>query len=132
VLGGITVTGAMELSLQLRPDPSACTAARHAVRDFCVARGLAHLAQDAELLTSELVTNAIRHALAQITVRAVHRETSLLLNVTDDGVETTTLTSALAAPSSEHGRGLFVVNSVAGDWGVISADEGKTAWFLLP
>jgi anti-sigma regulatory factor (Ser/Thr protein kinase) len=102
------------------------------VRDFCVARGLAHLAQDAELLTSELVTNAIRHALAVITVRAVHREANLLLNVTDDGVDTAALSSALAAPSSEHGRGLFVVNAVAGDWGVISADEGKTTWFLLP
>ncbi|MDT7547779.1 MAG: hypothetical protein QOE84_173 [Actinomycetota bacterium] len=126
------MTGSMELSLQFRPEPSACTAARHAVRDFCVARGLGHLAHDAELLTSELVTNAVRHALTVITVRAVHRESNLLLNVTDDGLASAELTSALAAPSAEHGRGLFVVNSLASDWGVIHAEEGKTAWFLLP
>jgi anti-sigma regulatory factor (Ser/Thr protein kinase) len=84
------------------------------------------------LLTSELVTNAVRHALAVITVRAVHRENNLLLNVSDDGLASDELTSALAAPSAEHGRGLFVVNCVAGDWGVIHDEEGKTAWFLLP
>jgi anti-sigma regulatory factor (Ser/Thr protein kinase) len=126
------MTNAMELSLRLRPEPAACTTARHAVRDFCVARGLTELARDAELLTSELVTNAIRHALELITIRAVHRDGRLLLNVTDDGVESADLTSTLASPSSERGRGLFLVNQVAGDWGVISDGGVKTAWFLLP
>jgi anti-sigma regulatory factor (Ser/Thr protein kinase) len=127
------MTSAMEFSLQLRPEPTACATARHAVRDFCVARGLAPLAHDAELLTSELVTNAIRHALDLITVRAVHRDGALLLNVSDDGVDSGELTSALASPSAERGRGLFLVNQVAGDWGVIGDKGcGKTAWFLLP
>jgi anti-sigma regulatory factor (Ser/Thr protein kinase) len=122
----------MELSLQFSPTAAACTEGRHAIRDFCHARGLDDLAHNAELLTSELLTNALRHALSLITLRAVHEEGSLLIHVSDDGEDIAELTSTRAAPAIHHGRGLFVVNALAGDWGVIGRAVGKTTWFRLP
>src|SRR4051794_32013537 len=73
-----------ELTLRLRPVEWATTRARHAVREFCLERGLAEIADDAGLLTSELVTNAVRHASLLVTLRALQRDGKLVVTITDD------------------------------------------------
>jgi anti-sigma regulatory factor (Ser/Thr protein kinase) len=123
---------ASELLLRLWPVPSSCGEARHAVREFCEARSLAHLADDAELLTSELVTNAIRYGTSLITLLAIQQDVALVVTVTDDGKGTDDLQPALPEPMAVHGRGMFVVSALAGDWGKAEKRGGQTVWFRLP
>src|SRR4051812_7256793 len=73
-----------ELLLRLRPVAWATTQARHVVREFCIDRGMQALADDAALLTSELVTNAVRHAARQVTLHVALREAALIVTIIDD------------------------------------------------
>jgi len=120
-----------ELVLRLWPRPSSCGQARHAVRTFCFAHSLQELADDAELLTSELVTNAIEHAGTLITVVAVCEHGELIVNVRDDGAAAAPIVG-LAMPDAESGRGLHLVEGIAGRWGTAFHGEGKSVWFRLP
>ena len=85
---------------------------------------------DAVLLTSELVANAVEHAAGMVAVLALVLDESLVVAVRDDCDD---LPSPAAPPYySERGRGLQVVEEVAGDWGVNRQSSGKTVWFRLP
>lgn len=82
---------------------------------------------DVVLLTSEVVTNAIRHCRKRVELH-VHLEADVLrIEVLDD--------SPLGPASSEgdllseKGRGLQIVELIAAAWGVEPSDEGKTVWF---
>jgi len=119
-----------ELVLRLWPRPSSCAQARHAVRTFCFAHSLQDLADDAELLTSELVTNAIEHTGTLITVVAVSDHGTLIVNVRDDGSAVAPIVD-LAAPDAESGRGLQLVEALAGQWGTAVHGDGKSVWFRL-
>jgi anti-sigma regulatory factor (Ser/Thr protein kinase) len=113
--------------------PTASGAARRAVREFCRAAALpTPLADDAELLTSELVTNAVRHAKALITVLALQQDGSIVVTVSDDGELAEPLTAQLPEATAECGRGMFVVAEIAGAWGTTEQHDGKTVWFRLP
>lgn len=131
---GTRVSRDAEVLLRLWPVPSACGDARHAVRHFCESRSLAYLADDAELLTSELVTNAIKHGTALITVLAIEREDTLVVAVGDDGEIGGLITPPVSPPSvtAEGGRGIYLVDRIAGEWGTRLHHDGKTAWFRLP
>ncbi|MFD7296594.1 ATP-binding protein [Streptomyces sp. NPDC059897] len=90
----------------------------------------------AELLLSELMTNAYRHAKApadrQIWARATLSEGKLLrVQVTD--ASTTLPVPRTAAPEEESGRGLALVVLLADAWGAEAreAGVGKTVWFEL-
>lgn len=81
------------------------------------------------LLTSELVTNAIRHGAAPIFLRAGFADRSLRVEVQDrvfDGV-------ALhhPEPEDEDGRGLELVDGLADQWGWGPHRRGKEVWFVL-
>jgi anti-sigma regulatory factor (Ser/Thr protein kinase) len=112
--------------------PSASADARHAVRDFCVSGSLAGVADDAELLTSEVVTNAVRHATSLITVLVVQRDAALVVSVNDDGDSDVHLAPGTPSTSEENGRGVFLVDTIASDWGVSRHADGKAVWFRLP
>lgn len=91
--------------------------------------GLAGLADSAEQMVSELVTNAVRHAHSrQIELRLVRGDT-LLCEVDDDDHTLPTLLSA--GPGDEFGRGLRVVSTLAREWGTSRTSAGKTVWFEL-
>ncbi|MEU2901103.1 DUF6415 family natural product biosynthesis protein [Streptomyces sp. NPDC007056] len=96
---------------------------------FC---GLEPLVDDAELIVSELVTNAIQHgAGGQVTFTMTVRDGFLRLAV---HCETTGRPVVHhAGDDAEHGRGLFLVNCLAsahgGTWG--TSDDGTTTWCCL-
>ena len=120
--------------LRLWPVPTVCREARQAVRQFCDERGLGHLSDDAELMTSELVTNAVRHATTLFTVVFVERNAAIVVGVVgDDGdLETAPFYPAVAADAlAESGRGLFVVDQLADDWGTSAQGAGTAVWFRL-
>jgi hypothetical protein len=116
--------------LRVWPVPGACAEARHAVREFCADTPVAGFADDAELLTSEIVTNSIVHSASLITLVAVLRGRELVVTVSDD-VRAFPVVNA-AADDAEHGRGMQVVAQLAGAWGVTPRTFGKTVWFRLP
>jgi anti-sigma regulatory factor (Ser/Thr protein kinase) len=82
------------------------------------------------LLTSELVTNAIRHAAGEtitLTITCVCGQ--LRVDVHDTS---RTMPVILAAPAdAEAGRGLMLVASLSTDWGVHRTRSGKAVYFTL-
>src|SRR5581483_1165575 len=85
--------------------------------------------ETAELLTDELVTNAIVHAQSKsyLCIRAARGVVRIEVTDPDDRLP------ALAAPGADAlaGRGLVIVNGLASAWGVERAAAGKTVWFEL-
>ncbi|MFJ2256831.1 SpoIIE family protein phosphatase [Streptomyces sp. NPDC087844] len=110
-------------------DPREAGRARAAVREQLHAWGLGSVAETAELLVSELVTNAVRHSHSRpIGLRLVRGDT-LLCEVDDDDHTLPTLLSA--GRLDEFGRGMRVVSTLAREWGTSRTGSGKTVWFEL-
>lgn len=85
--------------------------------------------ETAELLTTELVTNAIVHvrSKSQLFLRAARGTVRVEVTDPDDRLP------SMAAPNADDvgGRGLVIVNGLASAWGVERTDSGKTVWFEL-
>ncbi|WP_197085238.1 SpoIIE family protein phosphatase [Saccharothrix sp. ST-888] len=87
--------------------------------------GLEEVAFAAELLLSELVTNAIRYGAEPIRVRLIHDRT-LICEVSD--ASSTVPHLRHAASTDEGGRGLFLVAQLAQSWGTRYTAGGKVIW----
>ncbi|WP_367319887.1 SpoIIE family protein phosphatase [Streptomyces sp. HUAS ZL42] len=109
--------------------PAGVGRARAAVREQLYDWGLARLADSAELMVSELVTNAVRHSHSRPVELRLVRGDTLLCEVDDDDHDLPTLLSA--GPTDEFGRGLRVVSTLAREWGTSRTGAGKTVWFEL-
>ncbi|WP_417466429.1 ATP-binding SpoIIE family protein phosphatase [Kitasatospora paranensis] len=96
--------------------------AAHALRRW----GLEQLSESTELMVSELVTNAIRHATRPVTLRLV-RTSRLRCEVGDDSPALPR--ARRAGPEDEHGRGLQIVARCADEWGATRLGAGKVVWF---
>ncbi|MFI8214677.1 SpoIIE family protein phosphatase [Streptomyces sp. NPDC085932] len=114
---------------RLARDAAEAGRARAVVREQLHAWDLAELAAPAELLVSELVTNAVRHAHARPVALRLVRGDTLLCEVDDDDHELPTLLSV--GPLDDTGRGLRVVSTLAREWGTSRTGNGKTVWFEL-
>ncbi len=90
--------------------------------------GLSELVPTAELLVSELVTNAVRYAQGKIGLRLV-LEHGLVIEVLDDSAALPRLRHP--DDSDERGRGLQVVSQLAQRWGARRAVSGKVVWCEL-
>ena len=86
---------------------------------------------DAELLTSEVVSNAIVHADGALVLAIKLHEDKIRIEVLDQS-GTTRLEPQLLEPSRERGRGLAIVEALASSWGVEPRSRGKAVWFELP
>lgn len=104
--------------------------ARQFVMDRCLDIGMFAICDDAALLTSEVVTNAVRHTRsAEVTVRAERDGDHFVVQVLDGSArEPTVLTPD---PWSERGRGMALVAAIAAEWGVAPHPSGKVVWFRL-
>ena len=90
---------------------------------------LADLVVDAELLTSELVTNAVLHARSKVTVTVAVAEGTTEIGVADRSLEAPE--PRVPEDAAEGGRGLRLVDQVAQEWGVADLSAGKQVWFRL-
>ncbi|MEU0033304.1 SpoIIE family protein phosphatase [Streptomyces sp. NPDC006333] len=106
-------------------DPAEVARARACVREQLSTWGLQELASTAELVVSELVTNAIRYGRPPIQLRLL-RDRTLMCEVADAGSTTPHLRRARVF--DEGGRGLFLVAQLAERWGTRHARRGKTVW----
>ncbi|GAA1974417.1 ATP-binding SpoIIE family protein phosphatase [Kitasatospora viridis] len=96
--------------------------AGHALRRW----GLEELAENTELMVSELVTNAVQHAKKPVTLRLV-RTSVLRCEVGDDSPALPRRRKA--GPQEERGRGLELVAKCADGWGATRLGGGKVVWF---
>ncbi len=112
--------------------PSELTSARRArglIRRPLRQWGLADLQPAAELMVSELVTNAVRYAQGKIGLRLI-LEGGLVCEVLDDSAALPRLRHP--DEDDERGRGLQVVSQVAQRWGARRSLTGKVVWCELP
>lgn len=117
----------MTASEQFACAPSAVTAARRLVRRTLDGRD-AELVDVAELLTSELASNCVRHAQTEFEVRICSAE-EVRIEVRDSGGGTPRVHTPSLSETS--GRGLRIVEAMARRWGVEQEPSGKTVWFTL-
>ncbi|MFD9390758.1 SpoIIE family protein phosphatase [Streptomyces sp. NPDC060000] len=110
-------------------DPAEVGRARAVVREQLHDWSLERLADAAELMVSELVTNAVRHSRQNPVALRLVRGDTLLCEVEDDDHELPTLLSA--GPGDASGRGLRVVSTLAREWGTSRTGAGKSVWFEL-
>ncbi|MFA3837861.1 SpoIIE family protein phosphatase [Streptomyces aureus] len=110
-------------------EPSAVHEARERSVSQLRVWGMQAAAFTTELIVSELVTNAIRHASGPISLRLI-REHTLICEVSD--TSSTSPHMRRASITEEGGRGLFLVAGVAQRWGTRYTADGKTIWAEQP
>ncbi len=113
------------LSTNLPRSTASITAARRLVNGHTPSLD-AQQREDAALMVSELVTNAVVHGVGAISLRIDAEADTVRIEVADDG-------NVALAPSPEPGAhggwGLRIVEQLSDDWGVL---EGSTkVWFRL-
>ena len=119
-------TGDPALRIEVPVDLSAVDGVRTQVVDLAAGWGFAEL-EDLEVVTSELVTNAIVHAASAsvVEVRLVGGD-CIEVSVSDTDPEP----PVKRIPYEQHTRGLWlhIVDALCEEWGVRQADAGKTVW----
>jgi anti-sigma regulatory factor (Ser/Thr protein kinase) len=116
--------------LRLAAGPTAPAEARRQVQAAIRAWDVPVDPDVASLLTSELVTNAIRHEPGRtITVGITCSQAELRVDVHDTSRRLPVLMDAPA--DAEAGRGLMLVATLAADWGVYRDPAGKAVYLTL-
>lgn len=129
--------------LNLAAVATAVSCSRHFARVTLTKWGAAHVLDDALIVASELVTNAVKatgiiepdprwcdlESLALLTVRLLGLDTSVIIEVWDVSPEEPRVTAA--APDDEQGRGLLIVSHLAQRWGSYPHRGGKVVWAEL-
>ncbi|MER8073088.1 SpoIIE family protein phosphatase [Streptomyces sp. NPDC094034] len=124
-LNGIPDGDVAEFRLAL--DPREVARARRLVRGKLLDWELPAAVETAQLMVSELVTNAVKHARTRRVGLRLVRTDALLCEVIDDEPAPAALLDA--GRDDEFGRGLRVVSTLAREWGTSSSARGKTVWF---
>lgn len=116
--------------VHLPPVPHAAVDARRFVRrlDLPVS---AEIADSAELMITELVTNVVLHARTHAVVGVAVTSEAVLVTVQDEDVAHPEQ-QPYGASLAQHGRGLQIIETLASHWGVSPYDGGKVVWFTLP
>ncbi|WP_210576806.1 SpoIIE family protein phosphatase [Streptomyces sp. GESEQ-4] len=109
--------------------------ARAFVRDTLQGWGFADIVDDAVVLTSELVTNAVVHAGTSADVLCLRSDDGVRIEVADRYPEREIPLQGSAvnmgSPDREGGRGLQLCAALAGRWGVEYTPTHKQVWFQL-
>lgn len=103
--------------------------ARRAVVELLSGQDRDDLVETAELLVSELVTNALVHAGTAIDVAASLDETGLRVEVADGSPHFPV--RRRYAPTAGTGRGMMMLEAMVDAWGVARRSGGKAVWFLI-
>lgn len=123
---------AREVVLQLPLDVDAPALARAIVTEHG-ANLPGDLLDDARLLVSELVGNAVRYGQSEITLRLRTNPPGIGVAVADRGEQLPTMPGGQPDPTQPSGRGLLIVAAIATRWGIdpTRPGPGKTVWFEL-
>lgn len=114
---------------------SVSVARRHLSRELLAWGVTETVVDDAAVIVSELLSNALRHARAlpgagQVKVAWIRHGDEVEVAVTDGGAATEPR-KGQPALSSLGGRGLAIVETLSQSWGVRREGEGSTVWASL-
>jgi hypothetical protein len=104
--------------------------ARALVAEACRGWGLDHLVEDAGVITSELASNAVRHARQPLQLLVAARGDYLHVAV-HDGSESPPRTIEATSAGTCAGRGLQLIAAFAIGWGSTPTGDGKVVWATL-
>ena len=114
----------------LPAEPASASRARRFVVDTLQRLQYDTVTDVAELLVSELVTNALLHAGSEVRVRVEADGSRIRVEVQD--ASPVTVRKRTFSPESTTGRGLALVEALATRWGSdVVTDRGKAVWFEL-
>jgi anti-sigma regulatory factor (Ser/Thr protein kinase) len=119
----------IEIRTMLTPHPTSVGAARRFVRDVLMSRQVADPVVDTvELLTSEVVTNAIIHGRSGPLLAVLVTERAIRVAVGDVSPELPV--RRLGRLDDVSGRGVVIIDELATSWGVERERNGsKRVWF---
>jgi anti-sigma regulatory factor (Ser/Thr protein kinase) len=123
------------ITFVLPSTPESVPIARFHIRAALSFHQLDEYADDAAIITSELVTNAIQHACedgtgtVRVTLLRVRKPEAVTVVVTDRSTEGPVIRTA--PDGSERGRGLRIVNELSDCWGWSPEDGGKAVYAVL-
>jgi anti-sigma regulatory factor (Ser/Thr protein kinase) len=124
--------GVLNASYVVADDVAAVGEARQFLRETFLAWGLDEdLIYTASLCLSELVTNAVIHAVGGCLVRLRLDGDVVTTSVVDDGLRLGPDVPSGVDPLQTHGRGLQIVEALAERWGSVLDESGSTVWFVL-
>ena len=119
----------VERRVHLDPRPESARRARRVVASALVEAGRIDLVETAELLVSELVTNALRHSEPPCVLSIRFADAGVEISVEDGDPSMPVLRPR--DELAEDGRGFVLIDALAADWGVRAIDHGKSTWFTL-
>ncbi|MFL6138499.1 MAG: SpoIIE family protein phosphatase [Frankiaceae bacterium] len=122
-------SGTSPEALLLRADDDAAAEARRLVAETLAGGPFGTLVDDAQLVATELVTNALLHGAPPVALSVELTGSSLRIEVSD-GSSSTPLRGT-GGESAMTGRGMVLVESLAARWGVERTDAGKLVWAEL-
>ena len=91
--------------------------------------GVSRLHEQAAVVLSELVTNAVQAGCSQVRVELIVHRSHLRIAVEDDAAGWPAV--GVAAERDVHGRGMAIVSALAQSWGVEQLPAGKQVWAEL-
>jgi anti-sigma regulatory factor (Ser/Thr protein kinase)/GAF domain-containing protein len=98
--------------------------------------GLDMLNDELEIMTSEVVTNALIHADSDVDLRLREYPDRVRLEARDSDpmppIPSPIVISGEASTQAEHGRGLLIVDALASQWGTSHSGRGKIVWLEVP
>jgi two-component sensor histidine kinase len=121
----------IERRRRFEPEPMNVRAARDFVADVLTSQRFRGDADTVLLLSSELVTNAVRHAATPFEVRVeVQPDDGVRVSVVDGDVEHPPKVQR-PRPEDTNGRGLLLVEQLSAVWGSERIGAAKSVWFTL-
>lgn len=105
--------------------------ARRHLRAACAETGLSALLDDALLLVTELVTNAVVHAGTAVELHIDTTGAGLRVEVVDSSPGGLPLPQRTVEDNREGGRGLLLLDALSSAWGSTHTATGKSLWFRL-
>src|SRR3954463_6500048 len=118
-------------AMSLAPDPGAPQQARRFIAATLEDPGLDETREVAELLVSELVTNAIVHAASPVEVEIERDDTGVLVRVRDADTGPLVMRAGGVSELDEGGGGFLLVDRLAESWGTEHHGGRKCVWFRL-
>lgn len=128
----MTLTITAQAHAAFDPDSRSVAGARRFVRTTLAEWGATEVVDDAVLLVSELVTNAVVHAGTQTDVTCLRYDSGVQVEV-EDRYPTRELPMLVTEQDTGHegGRGLYLSAMLASAWGVEYSRVSKRVWFRL-
>jgi anti-sigma regulatory factor (Ser/Thr protein kinase) len=120
------------ISFTLPSTPYSVQMARFYIRAALTYHDLGEYAEDAEMVTSELVTNAIRHAGApKFDLEVMHLAGAGAIAVIVTDLSPDPPVKRDPATDAEHGHGLHIVDALSASWGWRTEERGKAVYAIL-